>query len=109
MTDVSVPSEEAFRHEVLHFLEATLPTKSGGASGVVSFGGSGLSRSVAYQRQLSDAGLAGITWPAEYGGRPDAHPLEPSVVAEEIARARTWQPIGAASLASAALDRRAHV
>src|SRR5690606_25594568 len=40
---------------------------------------------------------------AEYGGRPDAHPLEPFIVVEEITRARTWQPIGAAALASAAL------
>ena len=65
----SLPSEEAFRQEVLTFLRATLPAKGGEASGVISFGGSGLSRSVAYQGQLADAGLAGITWPAEYGGR----------------------------------------
>ena len=64
-----VPSEEAFRQEVLTFLEATLPTKGSGASGVVSFGGSGLARSVTYQRKLADARLAGITWPAAYGGR----------------------------------------
>ena len=69
MPDVDCPSEEAFRQEVLTFLEATLPAKGDEASGVISFGGSGLSRSVAYQRQLADAGLAGITWPAEYGGR----------------------------------------
>jgi alkylation response protein AidB-like acyl-CoA dehydrogenase len=78
MTDLSagpsagaspMPSEEAFREEVLTFLRATLPRKGDQASGVISFGGSGLSRSVAYQRQLADAGLAGITWPAEYGGR----------------------------------------
>ncbi len=78
MTDVSTstsagsgspPSEEAFREEVLTFLRATLPAKGDEASGVVSFGGSGLSRSVAFQRQLADAGLAGITWPAQYGGR----------------------------------------
>ena len=64
-----VPTEEEFRQEVLTFLQATLPAKGDGESGVVSFGGSGLARSVAYQRQLADAGLAGITWPAEYGGR----------------------------------------
>jgi alkylation response protein AidB-like acyl-CoA dehydrogenase len=74
MTDASAelspsPSEEAFREEVLTFLRATLPAKGGEASGVISFGGSGLSRSVAYQGQLAAAGLAGITWPAEYGGR----------------------------------------
>jgi alkylation response protein AidB-like acyl-CoA dehydrogenase len=65
----SLPSEEAFRQEVLTFLRATLPAKGGEASGVISFGGSGLSRSVAYQGQLADAGLAGITWPTAYGGR----------------------------------------
>lgn len=73
MTDVAaetdVPSEEAFREEVLTFLRATLPAKGGEPSGAVSFGGSGLSRSVAYQGKLAAAGLAGITWPAEYGGR----------------------------------------
>ncbi|WP_330255215.1 acyl-CoA dehydrogenase family protein [Nocardia sp. NBC_00565] len=53
--------------------------------------------------KLYDAGFLGINWPAEYGGRPDAHPLESFIVAEEITRARTWQPIGAAALASAAL------
>jgi alkylation response protein AidB-like acyl-CoA dehydrogenase len=67
MTDV--PTEDEFRQEVLAFLRATLPAKDDEASGVVSFGGSGLSRSAAYQRQLADAGLAGITWPVEYGGR----------------------------------------
>src|SRR5580692_10530353 len=65
----ALPSEEAFRQEVLAFLQSTLPAKGGGPSGVVSFGGSGLTRSVAYQGQLADAGLAGITWPAAYGGR----------------------------------------
>ncbi|WP_280490088.1 acyl-CoA dehydrogenase family protein [Nocardia carnea] len=53
--------------------------------------------------KLYSAGYLGINWPAEYGGRPDAHPLESFIVNEEIARARTWPPIGAAALASAAL------
>ena len=65
----ALPGEEDFRRQVLDFLRATLPPNAGEPSGVVSFGGAGLSRSVAYQRQLADAGLAGITWPAEYGGR----------------------------------------
>src|SRR5580692_7087294 len=63
------PSEEDFREEVLTFLRTTLAPKGAEPSGVVSFGGSGLSRSVAYQGKLADAGLAGITWPTEYGGR----------------------------------------
>jgi alkylation response protein AidB-like acyl-CoA dehydrogenase len=53
--------------------------------------------------KLYAAGYLGIDWPARYGGRPDAHPLEPFVVAEEIARARTWPPVGAGTLAAAAL------
>ncbi len=64
-----MPGEAEFRREVLDFLQATLPPSSGERSGVVSFGGAGLSRSVAYQRRLADAGLAGITWPTPYGGR----------------------------------------
>ena len=67
--EATLPSEEAFRRDVLDFLRATLPPNSGERSGVVSFGGAGLSRSVAYQRKLADAGLAGITWPVAYGGR----------------------------------------
>jgi alkylation response protein AidB-like acyl-CoA dehydrogenase len=52
---------------------------------------------------LFEAGYLGIGWPKEFGGRPDAHPLEAFIVAEEIARARTWQPIGAFALAAGAL------
>jgi alkylation response protein AidB-like acyl-CoA dehydrogenase len=52
---------------------------------------------------LFEAGYLGIGWPKEFGGRPDAHPLEAFIVAEEIARARTWAPIGAAPLAAGAI------
>ena len=57
----------------------------------------------AWTAKLYEAGFLGIHWPAPYGGRPGAHPLESFVVAEEIARARTWSPIGAAPLAAAAV------
>jgi alkylation response protein AidB-like acyl-CoA dehydrogenase len=57
--------EEDFRAEVLGFLRATLPPK--GAA--VETGGTGVTRAVAFQRALAEAGLAGITWPTEYGGR----------------------------------------
>jgi alkylation response protein AidB-like acyl-CoA dehydrogenase len=62
---VDVPSEEGFRAEVAEFLAATLPRK--GEPAAVE--GNGVTRAVAYQRRLADARLAGITWPAEYGGR----------------------------------------
>ncbi len=65
MTDV--PGEEAFRQEVLDFLRAALPPK--GTTTEADGGASGLARAVSFQRALAEAGLAGITWPTEYGGR----------------------------------------
>jgi alkylation response protein AidB-like acyl-CoA dehydrogenase len=67
------PDEEAFRQEVVAFLAATLSLKSGSPArpdraGPFA-GGSGLERAVAYQRALAEGGLAGITWPVDYGGR----------------------------------------
>jgi alkylation response protein AidB-like acyl-CoA dehydrogenase len=41
----------------------------------------------AWQRRLFDAGYAGMSWPAEYGGR-DAPPGEQVIFLEETARAR---------------------
>jgi len=64
MTD-ALPDEQVFRQEVLDFLRATLPPKGDGAQS----DGTGVARAVAFQRALAEAGLAGITWPTEYGGR----------------------------------------
>jgi alkylation response protein AidB-like acyl-CoA dehydrogenase len=75
------PDEEAFRRQVVAFLEAAVPrkgaakgaaavTRSGdGAGGVAMADPSGVAKATSYQRALADAGLAGITWPLEYGGR----------------------------------------
>jgi len=52
---------------------------------------------------LYAAGYLGAEWPEEFGGRPGTEPEKAFIVAEEIARARTWAPIGAAPLAAAAL------
>jgi alkylation response protein AidB-like acyl-CoA dehydrogenase len=57
----------------------------------------------AFTKALFDAGYLGGSWPVEYGGRADYDPAEAFVVAEELARSRTWTPIGAASLAGPAL------
>ncbi|GAB2857117.1 acyl-CoA dehydrogenase family protein [Nocardioides pacificus] len=53
--------------------------------------------------KLYAAGYLGAEWPVEHGGRPGVAPEEAFIVAEEMARARTWEPIGAAPLAAAAL------
>jgi alkylation response protein AidB-like acyl-CoA dehydrogenase len=57
----------------------------------------------AWVARLYEAGYLGQTWPAEYGGRPGAGAEHAFIVAEEIARARTWGEIGAGSLAAGAI------
>lgn len=52
---------------------------------------------------LFEAGYLGAEWPERFGGTPGVDPQRAFVVAEEIARARVWAPIGAYQLASAAL------
>lgn len=56
-----------------------------------------------FTKQLFGAGFLGGGWPVAYGGRADYDPAEAFVVAEELARSRTWTPIGAYHLSSAAL------
>ncbi|MEV7038496.1 acyl-CoA dehydrogenase family protein [Amycolatopsis sp. NPDC051061] len=98
----STPELEAFRDKVRAFVAEHAPGTKTHAG--VRAPAPGLMPAIrAWIAKLYEAGFLGITWPAEYGGRPDAHPLEPFVVAEEIARARTWPPVGAAALASAAV------
>jgi alkylation response protein AidB-like acyl-CoA dehydrogenase len=57
----------------------------------------------AWVAQLYGAGYLGQTWPVEYGGRPGATVEHTFIVAEEIARARTWGEIGAGALAAGAI------
>lgn len=98
----STPELEAFRRKVRSFVAEHAPGAK--AHSGVRAPDPGLMPAIReWTAKLYEAGLLGIGWPPEYGGRPDAHPLEPFVVAEEIARARTWPPVGAASLASGAL------
>ncbi|MEU6352724.1 acyl-CoA dehydrogenase family protein [Streptomyces sp. NPDC047072] len=98
----STPELDAFRHKVRAFVAEHAPGRKRHA-GVRAPEPELMPAIREWTAKLYEAGFLGIDWPARYGGRPDAHPLEPSVVAEEIARARTWPPVGAASLASSAL------
>jgi len=61
----TAPSEEEFREEVRTFLEATLPKKSEPRRRTDD----DVAAAKAFQRQLAEARLAGITWPQAYGGR----------------------------------------
>jgi alkylation response protein AidB-like acyl-CoA dehydrogenase len=93
---------ENFRSQVREFIAANAPgTKV--HTGVRAPDPEFIPAIRAWTKSLYDAGYLGIEWPAEYGGRPDAHPLQTAVVQEELVRARAWPPIGAASLASAAI------
>lgn len=49
---------------------------------------------------LFEAGFVGADWPAEYGGRPDHHPLHDRIVSEEILRARAPRPVEQVNLAA---------
>jgi alkylation response protein AidB-like acyl-CoA dehydrogenase len=59
-------TEDDFRAEARAFLEATVPRKGMPAPRT---DGDGIRRAKRYQHALAEAGFAGITWPAEYGGR----------------------------------------
>lgn len=98
----STPELEAFRRKVRAFVAEHAPGRKVHA-GVRAPEPELVPAIRAWTAKMYEAGFLGIDWPEECGGRPDAHPLEPFIVAEEIARARTWQPIGAAALAAAAV------
>ena len=95
MTITEVDRSEAFRAEVRAWLDAHAPAKGSpedfSAAHVVSARTKGefeaseaaaLQRTAAWQRSLYDAGWAGRSWPAEYGGR-GGEAWESAIVAEE--------------------------
>jgi alkylation response protein AidB-like acyl-CoA dehydrogenase len=51
----------------------------------------------AWQRKLAEAGLVGVTWPAEYGGQ-GMGPIEQVIVSQELDRARAPGPMGVIGL-----------
>lgn len=57
----------------------------------------------AFTAALYGAGYLGQTWPEAFGGEAEPDPRKGFIVAEEIARARTWDQVGAAALAAGAL------
>jgi alkylation response protein AidB-like acyl-CoA dehydrogenase len=76
------PAEEAFRDEVRAWLAANNPGREpSGDEGGFEF-------RRAWQRKLNDAGWAGVSWPAEYGGR-GATLIEQAIFNEETVRSRT--------------------
>ena len=75
------PSEEAFRDELRAWLQANHPGRE--PEGDLA----GFEFRRAWQRQLHDAGWAGVSWPEEYGGR-GATLVEQAIYNEEFVRAQ---------------------
>src|SRR3954463_7020620 len=73
-----------FRRELREWLARTLPTLPPRPVGDDWTGRRAFDTD--WQRRLSDAGYAGINWPAEYGGR-GATPTEQLIFLEETERA----------------------
>jgi alkylation response protein AidB-like acyl-CoA dehydrogenase len=75
------PQEQTFRDELRAWIEENNPGEEpGGDEAAFEF-------RRAWQRQLADAGWAGLSWPKEYGGR-GATLIEQAIFNEEIVRAK---------------------
>jgi alkylation response protein AidB-like acyl-CoA dehydrogenase len=86
------PAEEAFRDELREWLTAHHPGREpAGDETAFEFRRN-------WQRQLHDAGWAGVSWPREYGGR-GATLIEQAIFNEETARAQTPQVANVLGLA----------
>ena len=59
---------EEFRARVRGWLEANAPQRSADDGSEDVGSSTGIDAQRAFQARLYDAGFAGITWPAEYGG-----------------------------------------
>jgi alkylation response protein AidB-like acyl-CoA dehydrogenase len=86
------PAEEAFRDELRSWLEEHHP----GREPVGDEASFEFRRN--WQRELHQAGWAGVAWPKEYGGR-GATLVEQAIFNEETVRARTPQPANVLGLA----------
>lgn len=86
------PKEQAFRDELRAWLSANDPGREPtGDEAAFEF-------RRAWQRKLNDEGLAGLSWPKEYGGR-GATLVEQAIFFEEVVRAKTPQMANVLALA----------
>jgi alkylation response protein AidB-like acyl-CoA dehydrogenase len=75
------PAEESFRDELRQWVDANNPGREpAGDESAFEFRRN-------WQRQLHEAGWAGVSWPKEYGGR-GATLIEQAIFNEELARAQ---------------------
>lgn len=81
------PAEEEFRRRAREWIEANKPASPPPENDLQTRRAFDL----AWQRQMFDAGWAGISWPVEYGGR-GASLMEQLIWYEEFARAKAHEP-----------------
>jgi alkylation response protein AidB-like acyl-CoA dehydrogenase len=85
------PSEQAFRDELRAWLADNHPGEQPkGDDEAFAF-------RRAWQRELYEAGYAGLSWPQEYGGR-GATVIEQAIFGEEMTRARAPSPVNVLGL-----------
>ena len=86
--------QEEFRSECRDWLVANLPWEYGvGLPPLFDDLAAEVAFLRGWQAQLAGAGLVGVTWPAEFGGRA-ASPMHHYIVQEELARARAPELVG---------------
>jgi alkylation response protein AidB-like acyl-CoA dehydrogenase len=92
------PDEAAFREEARGWISANLPEElRGHRGGAARFDEPGLR---AWSRLLHEAGYAGLTWPAEYGGGGKSYTHQ-AILLEEMARAEAPPHVGVIGLGMA--------
>lgn len=90
------PDEQQFRDELRHWLQANVPAPFTGSTNEEEKGAY-FEYLRQWQRKVSAAGWAGISWPKEYGGR-GARLIEQAILTEEWARAEAPMLINALGL-----------
>jgi alkylation response protein AidB-like acyl-CoA dehydrogenase len=99
------PEEATFRAELRAWLEANLPDElRGHGGGAARFEGAALRD---WSRRLGEAGYAGLTWPAEYGGGGRPHTYQ-AIFFEESGRAEAPAHVGVIGLGMAGPTIMAH-
>jgi len=97
--------EAAFRAELRAWIDANLPEERRGWRGGEQRFGDDFGRE--WSRKLYEAGYAGLTWPAEYGGAGAPYSFQ-AIFYEEMARAQAPAHVGVIGLGMAGPTIMAH-
>lgn len=96
------PELEIYRHEVRAFIAKNSPGVKR-HTGVRAPESDLMPAIRSWIAALFESGYLGQAWPVEYGGQAEPDPEQAFIVADELARARTWEQVGAGALGSSAI------